>query len=78
MVGLLFGNRGIAGNTVVIDATDAIYEVEPSGRIAFNSVDMETKIRLWTAMGEDQTFLGWYSFGSSVSTDHVTTHSEVL
>jgi hypothetical protein len=76
VLGLLFGKRG-AGPPTVVDATDAIYEVEPGGGIAFNSEELRKKIALWTAMGEDQAFLGWYAFGAAVTAAHVGIHSLV-
>ena len=85
VVGLLFGvQSGL--DISIIDATDAIYDVTPSSMlggeptIVLNSVEIEKKKRLWTAVYANYELLGWYTVtnGTQVLPTHMTLHREMM
>lgn len=67
VIGLLFGiQSGL--NISIIDATDALYDVGPSGAVIMNMPKVVEKVRLWTAVFTNFELLGWYTVGSSEPT----------
>lgn len=76
VVGMLFGQRSGEVMTIV-DATDAVYGCDARGNAVINTTELSKKITLWTTMGEDRgtEFLGWYSFGSTATAEHVALHN---
>ena len=66
VIGLLFGiHYGL--DISIVDASDALYDVDESNNIQFREEDIKKKIELWTAVFSTYELLGWYTFGSDIS-----------
>ena len=84
VVGLLFGvQSGL--DISIFDATDAIYEVSPTGpggeaAVVLNAEEIEKKRKLWTAVYANYEMLGWYTLttGSQVSPAHMAIHRDMV
>jgi COP9 signalosome complex subunit 6 len=78
VIGLLFGvQNGL--DISIIDASDAIYEVV-GGVVVLNSVEIEKKKVLMTAVFTSYELLGWYTLtdGSQVLPVHMTIHRDMM
>jgi len=66
VIGLLFGiQNGL--EISIVDASDALYDVDENNNIQFMEEEIKKKIELWTAVFNTYELLGWYTFGSEVS-----------
>eukprot|EP00596_Hydrurales_sp_CCMP1899_P002542 CAMPEP_0119035040 /NCGR_PEP_ID=MMETSP1177-20130426/2023_1 /TAXON_ID=2985 /ORGANISM="Ochromonas sp, Strain CCMP1899" /LENGTH=263 /DNA_ID=CAMNT_0006992919 /DNA_START=363 /DNA_END=1154 /DNA_ORIENTATION=- len=78
VIGLLFGvQNGL--DISIIDASDAIYEVV-GGVVVLNSVEIEKKKVLMTAVFTTYELLGWYTLtdGSQVLPVHMSIHRDMM
>jgi len=73
VIGLLFGiQSGL--DISIIDASDALYNVDENNNIDFREADIKKKIELWTAVFNSYELLGWYTFGSDISPININIH----
>lgn len=79
VIGLLFGiQSGL--DVSIIDATDAIYDIDGESIVLLNAVEIEKKKKLWTAVYSAYELLGWYTLtkGGQVQPMHMAIHRDMM
>jgi COP9 signalosome complex subunit 6 len=75
VIGLLFGiQTGL--DVSIIDATDALYEVDSKGEVVLHCAEIEKKKGLWTAVYANYEMLGWYTLANDciATPSHMSIH----